>query len=362
VLLNLFGYLLLQKWSKLQPIAKKTVLVIQPDAPLEFRDGRSFRESMHDLMTRIERLVDQGAKAKKPDLIVIPESGVPFFSAHYSQATTSYNPSYWKDFEAMIKLFALKYRANVFFNEIDAGFQNDIQNEENQVFYNNSALYDPNGERRDFYRKSFLLVFGEYMPFEFMYMLSPQTAKFEPGKIQNLIPFYAVENKEIGKAALSWNDTAKMDLSNLHDYYGKAAIKTAGSFLPLICYEVIIPEFVRKFRNNGNPGFIVNITNDKWYGKSVETYQHFDLARIRAIEHRRWMVRSTNSGTSAIVDHLGQVVNNKMTGLETAEYIISDISVIDSEETFYVKHGNLIPWLLILLVAFGAYFTKKQEN
>ena len=67
----------------------------------------------------------------------------------------------------------------------------------------------------------------------------------------------------------------------------------AGKFLPLICYEVILPEFVRKFYKTEMPDFIVNITNDKWYGKTVESYEHLDLARLRSIEFRRWMVRAT---------------------------------------------------------------------
>lgn len=356
IIINGGGYFIFKKWEAVKPVAEKNILIIQPDSPLEFRDG-TFRDSMIELMLRIEKLTADGAKMIEPDLIVLPESGVPFFSAHNSVATTLIRPSYWDRFESMITLFALKYKANVFFNEIDAAFKNDIPSAENHVLYNNAALYDPNAQRRESYRKSYLLVFGEYMPFEFLYALSPQTARFEPGKKQNLISYYSSNQLTKNPTSspiikdLNWNDTEKIKLDDIYKHYKskETVLKEDGKFLPLICYEVIIPEFVRKFSQNGDPDFIVNITNDKWYGKSVETFQHLDLARIRSIEYRRWMVRSTSSGTSAVVDHLGRIVDDKFTGQETAEFYAAKLQVIKGEKTFYLLYGNLIPWLLVCM-------------
>jgi apolipoprotein N-acyltransferase len=134
------------------------------------------------------------------------------------------------------------------------------------------------------------------------------------------------------------------------EYYSSnhSATKEIAKFLPLICYEVIIPEFVRTFHKSGNPDFFVNVTNDKWYGVSAETFQHGDLARIRSIEWRKWMVRSTNSGSSFFVDHLGRVIDNEFTGQESSEYLRKKVGIIKSEPTFYVLYGNILVWMILM--------------
>src|SRR5262249_46057571 len=76
----------------------------------------------------------------------------------------------------------------------------------------------------------------------------------------------------------------------------------------MICYEDILPDFVNKLVAEGDPDLLVNLTNDAWFGNSTEPWIHLALAKMRAIEHRRYLVRATNSGISAIVDPVGRVV------------------------------------------------------
>lgn len=196
------------------------------------------------------------------------------------------------------------------------------------------------------------------MPFDFLYELSQQTGRFEPGPTHNLIRYYTPADKEKSPKGLhlGWHDTENLSHEAVRSYYepAKVEVQESGKFLPLICYEVILPEFVREFRNSGNPEFIVNLTNDKWYGTTTESDQHMELGRLRSIELRRWMVRSTNSGISANIDHLGRLVGGKKTGLMTAETISETIEVIDSPPTFYTQYGNLIPWLMLVLT--GLYY------
>jgi apolipoprotein N-acyltransferase len=360
------GFSLYWKWSQVKPVQWIDTLVIQPNAPLEFRDGRSAADTMMDLMNRIESLAIEGS-ASHPDpvdLVVLPESGVPFFSAHKHSATTS-PPLYWDRFDSLMVLIANKLNANVFFNELDASYTDErIRIRKNLRYYNSSTVYDPNGERMTSYQKVYLLIFGEYMPFEFLYDLSPQTAKFEPGKNLNLLPIYSKnftqdQKKELDSKNfnhITFNDTSQVSKESVVDKYKllKSPTKEIAKFLPLICYEVIIPEYVRTFKDSGNPDFIVNVTNDKWYGISAETFQHGDLGRIRSIEWRKWMVRSTNSGSSFFVDHLGQVVDNEFTSQESAEFLRKKVGVVKSEKTFYVLYGNVLSWLTI--IGFGIYF------
>lgn len=349
------GYLLFLKWSSIKPISQKKVLMIQPDAPLEFRDGR-FKASMERLMRRIEKLaIKGGEELNNPDLIVLPESGVPFFSAHNSTATTSFRPTYWYRFEALVYLLSQRFKTNVYFNEIDAKFKDGQVKKESLRYYNSSALYDPNGNRRGTYQKSYLLAFGEYIPFgetfEFLYDIVPQIGRFLPGTSTDLITYYKTLEKPrpMEKSHLKWSDTSFMSMKKIKEYYSDrvSEIKEDGQFLPLICYEVIIPNFVRKFYKGKMPDFIINITNDKWYGDTIESFQHLELARLRSIEFRRWMVRSTNSGTSVYVDHLGRIVNNVYTGLYESVYYSSKIDIIDSPPTFYVLYGDLLVYTYI---------------
>lgn len=362
------GGILFWKWNSVEPAYSKQVLIIQPDAPLEFRDGR-VRETMEALMNRIERLVIEGSESKRPDLIVLPESGVPFYSTHNGPETTSYDLIYWARFEALIYQLSNRFKANFYFNELDASFAENKPSRENLRFHNSSTLFDPNGNRGEFYRKSYLLAFGEYIPFgetfPILYKIIPQIGRFIPGAEQNLITYFKNKNEaNFNKSHLKWVDSSFMNMQAHRDYYKEniSELETAGKFLPLICYEVILPEFVRKFYKTEMPDFIVNITNDKWYGKTVESYEHLELARLRSIEFRRWMIRSTNSGTSAFVDHMGRIVNNTMTDLGTSEYYSSRVDVISSSPTFYVRFGNLLVWLFIVICSgyFGWKIYRKR--
>ncbi|XDD45737.1 apolipoprotein N-acyltransferase [Leptospira sp. WS39.C2] len=360
VLLVFFGngYYLFQKWVNVKPVAEREVLVVQPNAPLEFRDGRNPAEEIRNLMTRIDRMVEKELKDNPVDLVVLPESGVPFFTTHDSEVTRSIR-IYWHQFESLMALISLRHGTNLFFNELDADIpgvkesariiRNDIRT------YNSSVLMNPNGERTNSYQKVFLLIFGEYMPFEWMYALSGQTGQFAPGTKLDLIPYFERRKTPSNVTKdLHWEDTFGLSPDSVREHYKTNQIeeKTAGAFLPLICYEVIISEFVRKFQ--GDPDFIVNVTNDKWYGNSVESYQHHTLGRLRAIEFRKWIVRSTNSGTSVFTDHLGRNIDNEFTPIESTATIRKKVSVIPGEMTFYRLYGNLLSYLFMGIV--GIFF------
>ncbi|TGK18082.1 apolipoprotein N-acyltransferase [Leptospira fluminis] len=355
------------KWKGVKPVKTLEVLVVQPDAPMSIRDerGRSPLQVIEELMDRMDRLVDDAVRkeGKNPDLIVLPEAGVPYFSANKTPIT-ELNRMYWYRFEALMIIFANRYKANVFFNEIDAKYKRVSSGKEYLRYYNNNVIYDPNGIRTNAYQKQYLVLFGETMPFEFMYEISPQTGRFEPGESFKLLPYFSATG-EISKQPdpLHWKDTEDLNADAVRNYYAgtKTELKESGSMLPLICYEVIVPEFVRKFRNSGNPEFIANLTNDKWYGTTTESDQHFELGRLRSIEWRRWLVRSTNSGISGFVDHLGRFVPGKSTGLMKAETTWEKIEVFDSPPGFYVIYGNLIPWLMMVLTA-SYYLTILLSN
>jgi apolipoprotein N-acyltransferase len=96
------------------------------------------------------------------------------------------------------------------------------------------------------------------------------------------------------------------------------------------------------------PHVMINLTNDAWFGDTQEPWIHLLLSKYRAIEHRRYLIRSTNSGVSAVIDPLGRVVTNS--GLLTRENLRADVRMLD-EDTVYTMLGDWPGWLSLLAVA-----------
>ena len=145
-------------------------------------------------------------------------------------------------------------------------------------YFNTALLAEKDGSILGRYDKQFLLAFGEYLPlgdrFPILYDWSPNSGQFTPGS--TIEPFV-------------WGD---------------------HRISALICYEDIIPSFVNKIVRHADPDLLVNLTNDAWFGDSTEPWIHLALAKLRAVEHRRFLIRATNSGVSAIIDATGGVVTH----------------------------------------------------
>jgi apolipoprotein N-acyltransferase len=152
------------------------------------------------------------------------------------------------------------------------------------VLYNTALASNVKGEITGRYDKQYLLAFGEYLPFgetfPILYKWSPHSGKFSPGT--SLEPVEV----EIGG--------------------------TKHKVSVLICYEDILPGFTNRMVAHANPELLVNMTNDAWFGDTTEPWEHLALAKFRAIEHRRFLVRSTNSGVSAIIDPVGGIVEGTL--------------------------------------------------
>jgi apolipoprotein N-acyltransferase len=115
-----------------------------------------------------------------------------------------------------------------------------------------------------------------------------------------------------------------------------------------ICYEAVRPEFVRRMMAAAHPHLLVTLANDAWFGDSQEPWLHLGLAELRAIEQRRWLVRATNSGVSAIVDPAGRVIAR--TGLLTRANLHGTVHPL-AGETFYAWAGDWPGWLSLVAVA-----------
>ena len=194
------------------------------------------------------------------------------------------------------------------------------------VLFNSALTTDENGSLTGRYDKQYLLAFGEYLPFgetfPSLYKISRNSGRFTPGKTLKPLTI------------------------------GEHEIAT------FICYEDIIPSFVNSIVNSGNPDLLVNITNDAWFGDTTEPWIHLALAKLRAIEHRRFLVRSTNSGISAFVDPLGRVISH--TDAFKLQAQRQQIAWLRSS-TVFEKIGQF-PWWIVALLSLGMALVKRKRR
>jgi apolipoprotein N-acyltransferase len=121
-----------------------------------------------------------------------------------------------------------------------------------------------------------------------------------------------------------------------------------GRFAVLICFEVIFPDLVRHFVRHGAQ-FLVNITNDAWFGYSPASYQHLSMVVFRAVENRLPIVRAANTGISAVIDPTGQL--SHQTDLFVRTRIKARITPAGGAATFYTRWGDLFAYGCVLVTA-----------
>ncbi|CAN0174129.1 unnamed protein product, partial [Discosporangium mesarthrocarpum] len=118
------------------------------------------------------------------------------------------------------------------------------------------------------------------------------------------------------------------------------------AFSPLICYEIIFPG--RVANASDRPSWLLNITNDAWFGASAGPHQHFASARLRAVEEGLPVVRAANTGISGVIDAYGRVAASL--GLERSGVVDSKLPVAAPDRTIFAKFGNIVPGILVLLM------------
>lgn len=192
--------------------------------------------------------------------------------------------------------------------------------------WNSFHALDPLGEIRGTYDKFHLVPFGEYVPLKGLLGISKLTQgrlDFSPGQ---------------GLRTLTL-----------------PGLPPVG---PLICYEVIFPGKVAEPDNR--PDWLLNLTNDSWFGTSSGPYQHFASARMRAVEEGLPLVRVANSGISAVVDGYGRTL---------ARLELNKVGVLDAAlpqpivgTTTFSKLGNLSVLVLVLLSLFAAYISRSLSR
>jgi apolipoprotein N-acyltransferase len=195
------------------------------------------------------------------------------------------------------------------------------------ALWNTALLLDQNGHIDGRYDKHYLLAFGEYIPFgdllPSLYSFSPATQRFEAG--------HSVQPLNFQGHTLSVN----------------------------ICYEDILSSFLNTSLRNAPAELLVNLTNDAWFGNSAEPWIHLALAKFRAVEHRRFLVRATNSGVSAIIDSAGRVQAHTDTFVEST--LQAKVKFL-TQSTIYERVGQIPTYALSLLTAAAAFIRRRPKR
>jgi apolipoprotein N-acyltransferase len=178
------------------------------------------------------------------------------------------------------------------------------------------------GKEQGMYRKTHLLPFGEYLPLQplsgfVLSMINIRLGNFTPG----------AENQSLLKAG-------------------------GYPFITLICYEDAFGDL--SIKGLPDAAFLVNVTNDGWFGDTIEPHQHMQMARMRAMETGRFLLRSTNTGVTAIVSPTGEIINQAPLFQET---VLTDMITPMGGMTPYARFGDkpLIAAMVTLLVGLMGY-------
>jgi apolipoprotein N-acyltransferase len=234
--------------------------------------------------------------ATHPDLVAWPESPAPFFESDTR-------------FQQAVAQIARTDQAPLVVGNIGM----DFAPAQGWHEFNSAVVMGTDGVRIGRYDKIHLVPFGEYVPFSrllfFARKLTGKVSRFDRG------------------------DERKVFRLNGHRY---------GVF---ICYEAVFADEVRQFSQLGAE-VLVNISDDGWYGDTSAPWQHLNMARMRAIENRRWLLRDTNNGVTAVIDPYGRVRQSIPRHVEDAlpaQYGFRD------DVTFYTAHGDVFAWLCAIL-------------
>lgn len=282
------------------------VALIQGNIPQDVKWSPEFRQQTLDTYERLTREASKGGV----DLIVWPESAVPFFFQDEPLQAER------------IRALARELHACLLFGSPAHELRNG-----RSTYLNSAFMVSPRGETVGRADKLHLVPFGEYVP------------------LGGILTF-------INKIVVGIGDFAPGEHA--------VTLDTGSTKLGVqVCYEVIFPELARQYVRAG-ARVLVAITNDAWFGRSSAPYQHLAISAFRAVETRTPLIRAANTGVTAIVDQNGYI--RTMTGLFVEGYRTGEVQP-GSGRSLYLTIGDLPAWLCVLAtagIALLAWFKRKN--
>lgn len=288
---------------------------------IESEKGKS--NSVEEVYTRYKNLSLKNLPTNSPiDLLIWPETAIPtVFNSDHLEEFGFRGHQYISEL-----LLQIPIETSLLFGGYDEGKISLSTNSE-QSQYNSSFFVSDSGTKIQVYHKIKLIPFGETLPFGSwntkLYPLFPGVSLFSQGH----------------------------QLNNFQ-------VKNKYRFITPICYEILDTHFMRKFAESTSPNidFMVNLTNDSWYGDTAEPWQHLYLARWRSIELRKPILRSTNTGITTIIDERGNFEEYLDIGAE--DILDIKLNLHARDKTLYQRLG-ILPLLLLLFLFI--ILTSKNE-
>ncbi len=274
------------------PVYLRTAIV-QPNIDQSVKWDPTYREKTMSVLKRLTLSL----VCDSPELIIWPETAVPFFF----QNSREYTPA--------VRTLSEKTGASLLFGS-PAYTKTDLE----VSYLNRAYLINPEGKNLQYYDKNHLVPFGEYVPLKrFLFF------------INRLVP--SAGDFIHGKTIKPLNDKGQ-------------------SLGVLICFEAIFPEIARTLAKEG-ANLIVNMTNDAWFGKTSAPYQHLAMTVFRAVETRISVVRAANTGISAFIDSRGRIL--KKGGLFTEETLTHSVRINKRHMSLYTRFGDIFALSTLVL-------------
>ncbi|MFA5089101.1 MAG: apolipoprotein N-acyltransferase, partial [Candidatus Omnitrophota bacterium] len=284
--------------SQVRESPQVSVVAVQGNVPQEVKWDRM---AWPLIMERYLSLTEQAA-AEGPDIIIWPETAFPGFLWESADL--------WGQLDAFVVEMKTPLLVGVVTREAGA-------------YFNSALLIPARGGIAGQYHKLHLVPFGEYVPlrgkFPFLTDIIP-IDDFTPGREHTL---FGVGERENG-------------------------IGEKGFFSVLICFEDGVAEISREFVRRG-ANFLVNITNDAWFGDTKAPFMHLQSSVFRAVENRRSLIRAANTGVSCSIDPRGRIVGfvENARGKKTfvPGYVLDGGVQLSREKTLYTKFGDFFTYL-----------------
>ncbi len=283
------------------------VALLQGNVDLETKWSSGTRDENFMLYDSLAR----EAANDSVELVIWPETAAPCY------------PRLEPKYRDWIGKIAVESRAYNLVGALEVETKNDRERS-----YNSAYQFAPDGTMGARYDKMYLVPFSEHVPYQ-DYM--PFLTREFLSRYVNLIRTNTVE---------WWSDF----------YPGDSAVvfKTdSAQYSVLICFESAFPNYVRQCLLKGAE-FMVNITNDTWFGRSPGPFQHFRIAVFRAVENRVWIARCANSGISALIDPYGR--ETAEAGLYIRKVVTGKVGALD-EYTVFTKIGPVFGQFSLLITA-----------
>lgn len=298
-----------------EPVSGVAMRIVQPNIAQDEKWDPTLREShvetLLELTTRQTGTEQLGVLGVSH--VVWPESAFPFLLTQRPDVLAAIGQ-------------ALPLGASLLTGAIRA----EPRGSDDRVFYNSVYALNERGEIIDAYDKVRLVPFGEQLPF---------------AELIDRIGIRPLVSAPAGFAAGT----------------GPGTLRTADGLtaLALVCYEAIFPAFVREGVKTNHPDYLLNVTNDAWFGSSAGPHQHFFQARLRSVETGLPLVRAANTGISAMVDPYGRVI----AALEINQQGVIDVALPEAlPATFFARLGNAPFWLILALILTTSFYYQRKQK